>query len=46
MNNYKFKLYTLNINLDLQESSSKKQVEQAIQNHILEKVELTGKYSR
>lgn len=43
---YFFKLYALDILLDLPEGSTKAQVEQAIQGHVIEKAELIGLYSR
>lgn len=43
---YFFKLYALDCKLDLSEGASKKQVEQAIQGHILAQAELMGKYKR
>ena len=43
---YFFKLYALNIILDLDEGVSKKEVETAMQKHIIEKTELIGKYER
>lgn len=43
---YFFKLYALDIELDLPEGSTKSQVEQAIVGHILEQTELMGKYER
>ena len=41
---YIFSLYALDIELDLPSSADKSQLEQTIQNHILEQVELTGLY--
>ena len=43
---YFFKLYALNISLDLSEGASKGEVEVAMQGHILEQTELTGRYER
>jgi len=43
---YFFKLYALDSSLDLPEGSSKKEVEEAMQNHIIEKTELVGLYER
>jgi len=43
---YFFKLYALDTKLDLKEGATKKQVEQAMQNHILEKTELMARYNR
>jgi len=43
---YFFKLYALDRMLNLKPGSSKQEVEQAMQNHILGKTELMGKYQR
>jgi len=43
---YFFKLYALDRMLNLKPGSSKQEVEQAMQNHILGKAELMGKYQR
>lgn len=43
---YFFKLYALNSTLNLPEGSTKKQVESAMQGHILAKTELIGLYKR
>jgi Raf kinase inhibitor-like YbhB/YbcL family protein len=43
---YFFKLYALDIKLNLPEGSSKKEVEQAMEGHIIEKTKLTGLYER
>jgi len=43
---YFFKLYALNIELDLPEGSPKEEVEKAMEGHVLEKTQLIGKYSR
>lgn len=43
---YFFKLYALDKTLDLNPGSSKQEVEQAMQNHILGKTELMGTYRR
>ena len=43
---YFFKLYALGTLLDLPEGSSKKDVEKAMQGHIIEKAELVGTYTR
>ena len=43
---YFFKLYALDKMLDLKEGSTKKDVETAMQGHIVEKVELIGRYER
>lgn len=43
---YFFKLYALDATLNLPEGSTKKQVESAMQNHILAKSELMGLYKR
>lgn len=42
---YFFKLYTLDITLNLNEGATKTQVEQAMQNHILDEAQLVGVYS-
>lgn len=42
---YVFALYALDTNLGLPASTTKKQLEQAIRNHILAKAELRGRYS-
>lgn len=44
--NYIFKLYTLDIELILSEGSSKTEVEEAMEGHILQQVELAGVYER
>ena len=41
---YSFKLYALDKVLDLEEGSNKQELEKAIQNNILDKVELIGLY--
>jgi len=41
---YFFKLYALDIKLDLEKGSSKQQIENAMEGHILEKTALTGTY--
>ncbi len=41
---YFFKLYALDTKLDLENGSSKQQIENAMEGHILEKTELTGTY--
>ena len=46
MHRYFFKLYALDIQLDLQEGSTKTEVEKAMEGHILEQTELIGKYER
>ena len=43
---YFFKLYALDTTLDLSEGASKGEVEAAMQGHILEQTELTGRYER
>ncbi|MDO8655862.1 MAG: YbhB/YbcL family Raf kinase inhibitor-like protein [Nanoarchaeota archaeon] len=43
---YFFKLYALDVMLNLLEGVSKKQVEDAMEGHILEQVELVGRYER
>lgn len=43
---YFFKLYALDTVLDLKEGVTKKELEAAMQNHILEKAELMGRYDR
>ncbi len=41
---YFFKLYALDTKLDLEKGSSKQQIENAMEDHILEKTTLTGTY--
>lgn len=43
---YFFKLYALNRKLDLKAGASRKQLEQAMQGHVLAQGELMGKYGR
>ena len=43
---YFFKLYVLNSDLDLKEGATKEEVETAMKEHIIENVELVGRYSR
>lgn len=43
---YRFKLYALDTELDLAKGSSKEQLEQAMEGHILEEDLLEGNYSR
>ena len=43
---YFFKLYALDITLDLPASADKNQLENAIQGHIIEEAELIGRYNR
>ena len=43
---YFFKLYALDMKLNLLQKSTKQELEQAIQGHILDKAELVGLYSR
>jgi hypothetical protein len=43
---YFFKVYALNTELELQEGSSKEELENAMQEHMLDKAEIIGLYSR
>jgi len=43
---YVFKLYALDITLDLKPGATKKEVLKAIEGHIIGYAELTGKYGR
>ena len=43
---YFFKLYALDIFLDLPQGATKEMIENAMQGHIIEKTELMGKYDR
>ena len=43
---YFFKLYALDTTLDLKDGSTKEQLEQAMDGHIIEKVDLIGTYKR
>jgi Raf kinase inhibitor-like YbhB/YbcL family protein len=43
---YFFKVYALDVTLDLPESSKKKQLEKAMEGHVLAKGELMGRYER
>jgi len=43
---YFFKVYALNATLDLEEGASKKELENAMQEHILDKAEIIGLYSK
>ena len=43
---YFFKLYALDIKLDLSQGSEKTEVEEAMQGHIIEQTELVGRYER
>ncbi|MBI2053002.1 MAG: YbhB/YbcL family Raf kinase inhibitor-like protein [Candidatus Ryanbacteria bacterium] len=43
---YQFKLYALDTMLDLSQKATKKDIEQAMQNHILGKSMLIGRYAR
>ena len=43
---YFFKLYSLDTELDLKEGATKKQVEEAMEGHILQQTELIGLYER
>ena len=45
-NRYFFKLYALDNQLNLKPGASKQEVERSMQNHILGKAELVGKYGR
>lgn len=42
---YEFKLYALDTSLDLRSSATKKDVEEAMEGHIIEKAKLTGTYA-
>ncbi len=42
---YIFKLYALDQNLDIDKSSTKKQIEKAMNNHIIAETRLEGRYS-
>jgi Raf kinase inhibitor-like YbhB/YbcL family protein len=42
---YIFKLYALNKKLNLKQGSTKSQVEESMQNHIIEEAKLEGKYA-
>ena len=42
---YFFRLYALNITLDLKEGATRQQLEEAMSGHTIEKAELMGKYS-
>jgi len=44
--NYYFKLYALDANLELDSSAKKEEVESKMKDHILERAELIGRYSR
>lgn len=44
--NYIFKLYALDAELGLKEGATKKELEKAMQGHIIEQVKLTGSYVR
>ena len=46
LHNYAFKLYALDIRLDLAAGASREQVEAALQRHILAEGQLTGTYER
>jgi Raf kinase inhibitor-like YbhB/YbcL family protein len=46
IHHYHFKLYALDTVLDLKESVTKQELENAMNNHIIEKAELIGTYSR
>ncbi|MCK4670751.1 MAG: YbhB/YbcL family Raf kinase inhibitor-like protein [Nanoarchaeota archaeon] len=46
MHRYIFKIYALDIELDLPEGAAKVDVEQAMQNHVLEEAELMGTYAK
>ena len=43
---YRFRLFALNIRLELDEDVSKQEIERFMEGHIIEKAELTGLYSR
>jgi Raf kinase inhibitor-like YbhB/YbcL family protein len=43
---YFFKLFALDVDLDIPPAANKKQVEAAMQGHIIEKAELVGTYAR
>lgn len=43
---YFFKLYALNTTLTLRTTATKKEVERAMQHHIIEKTELVGRYKK
>lgn len=43
---YFFKIFALNIKLQVPETYNKKEIEQAIENHIIDKAELIGLYTR
>lgn len=43
---YFFKLYALDIELDVPEKATKQQLEEAMEGHIIEKAELMGRYTR
>ncbi|MCD6065955.1 MAG: hypothetical protein K0S33_781 [Bacteroidetes bacterium] len=46
LHHYHFKLYAIDILLDLKEGSGKKQVMKAMEGHLLERAELIGLYER
>lgn len=46
VHHYVFKLYALDTNLTLRERATKKEIEEAMKGHILEKAEITGLYKR
>lgn len=43
---YFFKLYALDTNLDLAEGVTKKEVEQAMEGHVIDSMQLVGRYDR
>lgn len=43
---YHFKLYALDTKLDLSEGSTKEEVEEAMEDHIIEEAELLGRYDK
>lgn len=43
---YYFKLYALDIKLDLKEGATKKQVQEAMKGHVISEASLMGKYER
>ncbi len=46
LHGYQFKLYALDTTLELDATSTKKDLENAMQGHILEQTQLTGNYQR